>query len=59
LTPPECWKGGIIYYNPDDPVLFVARRDGAGFTLNMANRWSWACFSGPLLIVAVALLIMR
>ena len=36
-TPGECWKGGLLYYNPDDPVLFVGRRDGAGFTMNMAN----------------------
>src|SRR5207244_1183858 len=22
-TPTQCWKGGLFYYNPDDPVLFV------------------------------------
>ena len=40
-TPNECWKGGMIYYNPNDAALFVARRDGVGFTANMANPWSW------------------
>jgi uncharacterized membrane protein len=50
-TPAECWKGGILYYNPDDPVLFVGRRDGAGFTLNMANPWSWVVIGSPLLIM--------
>jgi uncharacterized membrane protein len=49
-TPKECWKGGILYYNPDDPVLFIGRRDGAGFTLNMGNPWSWVVLGSPLLI---------
>jgi uncharacterized membrane protein len=50
-TPNECWKGGIIYYNPNDPAVFVGRRDGAGFTLNLANRWSWAVIGSPLVMV--------
>ncbi len=32
----RCWKAGIIYYNPNDAVLFVQRRDSMGFTL-------WSC----------------
>lgn len=39
--PNECWKGGIWYYNPNDAALFVESRRGAGFALNLANRWSW------------------
>jgi uncharacterized membrane protein len=57
-TPNECWKGGILYYNPNDPVLFVGRRDGAGFTLNMGNRWSWVVIGSPLVIIASAFLVM-
>jgi uncharacterized membrane protein len=49
-TPKECWKGGILYYNPNDPVLFIGRRDGAGFTLNMGNPWSWVVLGSPVLI---------
>ena len=51
-TPNECWKGGILYYNPNDPVIFVGRRDGAGFTLNFGNRWSWAVIASPLVLFA-------
>ncbi len=40
-TPNECWKGGMIYYNPNDAALFVQRRDSLGFTINFGNRWSW------------------
>ena len=39
-TPDECWSLGGIYYNPQDPALFVRSRLGSGFTLNMATRWS-------------------
>jgi uncharacterized membrane protein len=58
-TPRECWKGGILYYNPNDPVLFVGRRDGAGFTLNIANPWSWVVIGSPLLILGLQALTMH
>ncbi|HEY6340919.1 MAG TPA: DUF5808 domain-containing protein [Bryobacteraceae bacterium] len=51
-TPNECWKGGIIYYNPNDAALFVQRRDGVGFTVNLANRWSWALYGALVFVVA-------
>jgi uncharacterized membrane protein len=51
-TPNECWKGGILYYNPNDAALFVQRRDGIGFTINTGNRWSWAIYGGLLLVLA-------
>lgn len=51
-TPNECWKGGIIYYNPNDAALFVQRRDGVGFTVNLANRWSWVLCGALALVVA-------
>jgi len=56
-TPNECWKGGILYYNRNDPVIFVGRRDGAGFTLNLANPWSWAVLASPLVLMASASLV--
>jgi uncharacterized membrane protein len=57
-TPNECWKGGVIYYNPDDPALFVARRTGIGYTFNFGNRWSWALALGLALIIATTPLIV-
>jgi uncharacterized membrane protein len=56
-TPNECWKGGILYYNPNDPAIFVGRRDGAGFTLNMGNPWSWVVLGSPLMLMASGFLI--
>lgn len=58
-TPNECWKGGIIYYNPNDAALFVQRRDGVGFTVNMANRWSWVLYGGLLLVIASGLFVLH
>lgn len=37
------WKlGGIVYFAPDDPTLFVPKRVGIGQTLNMARAAAWA-----------------
>ncbi len=45
-TPDDCWKWGLIYYNPSDPALMVERRFGIGYTLNLANRMSWVLVAG-------------
>jgi uncharacterized membrane protein len=31
------YAGGLFYYNPDDPALFVEKMVGFGYTFNMAN----------------------
>lgn len=31
------WKGGILYWNPDDPSIFVPKRFGVGWTVNLAR----------------------
>lgn len=36
------WRaGGAIYYNPDDPALFVEKRIGIGSTMNFGHRAAW------------------
>jgi uncharacterized membrane protein len=57
-TPQECWKAGIIYYNPNDAVLFVEKREGVGYTFNFANGWSWVLMAGLLLVLASAAFII-
>ncbi|MCZ2077337.1 MAG: DUF1648 domain-containing protein [Bryobacteraceae bacterium] len=43
VTPESCWHcWGQFYHNPQDPVLFVEKRIGLGWTLNFGNRLSWA-----------------
>ncbi|MBF6590396.1 MAG: DUF1648 domain-containing protein [Ktedonobacterales bacterium] len=40
------WKGGVIYANRDDPAIFVERRYGFGWTLNVANPRAWLAIVG-------------
>jgi uncharacterized membrane protein len=58
-TPNECWKGAIIYYNPNDAALFVEKRDGMGYTLNFANSWSWVLLLGLALVIASAPFVVK
>ncbi len=45
------WKGGLIYYNPNDPSIFVEKRFGVGWTLNFARPIGYLILVGPLLII--------
>jgi uncharacterized membrane protein len=40
-TPDECWTLGGIYYNRNDPAIFVQKRIGIGYTVNLGNHLSW------------------
>jgi uncharacterized membrane protein len=57
-TPNECWKAGLIYYNPDDAALFVQKRFGLGYTFNFANPWSWILLLGLGMVVASAFFVL-
>jgi uncharacterized membrane protein len=39
---PKHWKFLIFYYNPDESLLFVAKRFGGPITLNFARPMAWA-----------------
>jgi uncharacterized membrane protein len=53
-TPEQCWKGGIIYYNPNDAALFVEKRTGFGYTINLGNAGTWALLFALLLVIGSA-----
>lgn len=42
--------GGLIYYNPDDPAMFVEKRVGVGSTMNFANTWVKLLFAIVLIL---------
>lgn len=46
------WKGGFLYFNKDDPSLFVEKRFGMGYTLNFGNSKS------PFVIAALVVFIL-
>lgn len=59
-TPDSCWfLGGHLYFNRANPTLFIEKRTGLGYTLNLGNPVSWlvvivfaVALSIPLLLVA-------
>jgi uncharacterized membrane protein len=57
-TPDAGWILGKLYFNRADPALFVEKRMGLGYTLNLGNPFSWlvmivgvTALSIPLLLV--------
>ncbi|RIW28702.1 DUF1648 domain-containing protein [Bacillus salacetis] len=45
------WKLGVIYFNPNDPSLFLEKRFGVGWTVNLARPLAWVFF---LVIIGLA-----
>jgi uncharacterized membrane protein len=48
-TPDGAWKGGLFYYNPNDPALFVEKRSGPGWTMNFGHSRALLVLIGLLL----------
>ncbi|MDQ0340662.1 putative membrane protein [Caldalkalibacillus uzonensis] len=55
----RMWYFGYVYYNPDDPSIFVERRRGAGVDLNYAQPISWAYIAGMVTIFPTLFLSLR
>ena len=54
-TPDRAWKvGGLFYFNPRDPAIWVENRVGVGYTLNMGNLRAWLLIIGMMLVPMVA-----
>ena len=45
------WRGGLIYINRDDPSIFVEKRFGVGWTLNLGNPRGYIVIFLPLAIL--------
>lgn len=45
------WKGGLMYFNKEDPSLFVEKRFGIGWTINFARPISYIILFGPILLI--------
>jgi uncharacterized membrane protein len=53
LSPDSAWKLGLFYFNPGDPALFVEKRFGIGWTINLGHPWAWVF--GAVVLVPMAL----
>lgn len=49
----RLYRGGLIYFNRDDPALWVPKRFGVGWTVNMARPAAWALIAALAALVAV------
>jgi uncharacterized membrane protein len=57
-TPDSCWILGRLYFNRADPALFVERRMGMGYTLNLGNPWSYLVMSVFVVAIAIPLVLV-
>ena len=55
-TPDECWKFGMLYFNPDDAALWVEKRAGIGYTMNFAHVSAWVIMALILLVLILGLM---
>ena len=54
-TPDYAWKvGGLWYFNPRDPAMWVENRVGVGYTLNLGNWRAWLLMVGMMLVPMIA-----
>ncbi|WP_042224999.1 DUF1648 domain-containing protein [Oceanobacillus manasiensis] len=54
------WKLGQFYFNKNDPALFLEKRFGIGWTVNMARPLSWIMLLGIILLaIGVPLLLTK
>jgi hypothetical protein len=54
-TPDHAWKvGGLWYFNPRDPAIWVENRIGPGYGLNMGNPRAWLLIAGLILVQMIA-----
>ena len=63
-TRADGWRaGGLIYYAPEDPAVFVPKKVGIGQTVNFARPGAWLLIGGitlvPIVISVVAILVAQ
>ena len=54
----SLWIWGCIYNNPNDPSLFVNKRFGVGWTVNIGTNKGKIFFTLPFIIILVSLLLI-
>lgn len=47
------WKGGLFYFNKNDPSIFVEKRFGIGWTINFGNPIGYLILFVPLAIILI------
>lgn len=55
----QFWKGGLIYFNKNDPSIFVEKRFGVGWTLNFANPIGYLLIFVPIIFILLFTLLFN
>lgn len=55
----RLYRWGIVYYNREDPSVFVPKRFGIGWTVNMARPATWVLLAAIVVLVAAGPLFAR
>lgn len=50
------WRGGMFYFNPQDPGLFAEKRTGFGWTFNFARPIVWLLTASIVLLPVAAII---
>jgi uncharacterized membrane protein len=49
----RLYRWGLFYFNRDDPALFVPKRFGIGWTVNMARPLAWVMLAATVAAIAI------
>jgi len=49
----QFWKAGIFYFNKDNPSIFVEKRFGIGWTLNLGHPIGYLVLFGPIVLILI------
>lgn len=55
----KYWKLGQIYFNPNDPTMFIEKRFGIGWTINFANFKGWLILIGIIVVIFASQYIIK
>lgn len=51
LDEDSYWRGGLVYFNKNDPSIFVEKRFGVGWTMNFANPIGYLILIVPVILI--------
>lgn len=54
----EHWKLGVLYFNREDVSIFLPKRFGIGWTMNLARPGAWAIALGFLVLTVAFILLV-
>ncbi|GKU80556.1 DUF1648 domain-containing protein [Paenibacillus sp. L3-i20] len=55
----QYWKLGQLYFNPQDPSIFVEKRFGVGWTMNFARPMGWIILLVPIVIITLLIFVIE